>query len=59
MVVAVGGEAREVSTWVGVRNAVMMLPINALKVAVAVKNTCYPREACARRVVLFHWQHGA
>ena len=59
MVVAVGGEAREVSIWVGVRNVVMMLPIDALKVAVAVKNMRHPRKACARRVVLFHWQHGA
>ena len=31
-----------------------------LKLAVAVEDTRYPlKEECARRVVLFRWQHGA
>ena len=34
--------------------AVAMLPMYALKFAVAVKDMRHPRKACARRVVLFH-----
>ena len=35
-------------------NAVAMLPMYALMVAVAVKDMRHPRKACARRVVLVH-----
>ena len=34
--------------------AVAILPMYALKCAVAMKDMRHPRKACARRVVLFH-----